>query len=203
MPTAPSASLIVHPDATRLNTNAPDINNAVTYVRLFIVGHGHVSLHSFSQASTFTNIDVVTGWANTFVTGVNDAANFCGYTETESGHSRAFVSIDGTVTTFSAPRTSGTRAEGINNRNRVVGWTVDHLGNGNGFRRDADGTFNWPLRAEGLINGFIFGLDDKGRMVGTGRSDPGDWPLALLATLRSICLLSLSWRAWIALLRDQ
>ena len=158
---------IVHPDA--INTNVRDINNAGTMCGFYSLLDGTYRGFLLS-GSTFTNIDV--GWDNTFVTGVNDAGNFCGYTETESGQAQAFVSIDGTITTFSVPRTSVTRAEGINNLNQVVGWTVDHFGNGNGFRRDADGTLNWPIRAEGLINSFIFGLDDKGRMVGSGRSDP-------------------------------
>jgi hypothetical protein len=146
---------IVHPNG--VSTYLSDINNTGTmcgsYTRANSTFHGF-----FLSGSTFTNFDLP--GPNTLVRGVNDAGDFCGTTI-----EKAFVSIDGTISTFAIPRQAITTAAGINNLNQVVGrgaWLQTEYS----FRRDADGTMNWPIRAPGSANTGMFGLDDKGRMVG-------------------------------------
>jgi hypothetical protein len=146
---------IVDPDGR--STYLEDINNTGTIcgesTRDGSTFHGF-----FLSGSTFTTFDL--GRDSTYLRGVNDAGNFCGTTA-----SQAFVSIDGTLTTFVIPKTGAIDAPGINNLNQVVGGAA-RLETEYSFRRDADGTLNWPIRAPGFTNTDMFGVDDKGRMVG-------------------------------------
>jgi len=54
----------------------------------------------------------------------------------------------------------------MNNLNQVVGGAVRYPQVEYSFRRDADGKIVWPIRAPGFANTGMFGVDDKGRMVG-------------------------------------
>src|SRR5207253_10275807 len=100
------------------------------------------------------------GTSDTYLRGVNDAGNFCGATVDQ-----AFVSIDGTLTMFAIPRAGITYAWGINNLNQVVGGAA-RLATEHSFRRLANGRIDWPIEAPGFANTDMFGVDDKGRMVG-------------------------------------
>ena len=92
---------------------------------------------------------------------MNDAGNFSGTTIDQ-----AFVSIDGTLTMFAIPRQAIIDAYGINSLNQVVGGAVHGAEIEYSFRRDADGKIVWPIQAPGFANTGMFGVDDKGRMVG-------------------------------------
>ena len=67
---------------------------------------------------------------------------------------------------FAIPRWSITDAYGMNNQNQMVGGAVRYPQVEYSFRRDADGKIVWPIRAPGFANTGMFGVDDKGRMVG-------------------------------------
>ncbi len=147
---------ILHPGA--VNTYLSDINNTGTMCGSYTLANG--TYHGFFlSGSTFTNFDLQT--PNTYLRGLNDLGNFCGTTV-----ERAFVSIDGVVTTFAIPRQAIVDAYGINNRNQAVGGAVRYPQVEYSFRRDPDGTFIWPIQAPGFANTGMFGVDDKGRMVG-------------------------------------
>ena len=146
---------IVYPASQ--STYLSDINNTGTMCGSYILDgtyHGF-----FLSGSTFTNFDLHT--PNTLLRGVNDAGNFSGTTIDQ-----AFVSIDGTLTMFAIPRQAIMDAYGINSLNQVVGGAVHGAEIEYSFRRDADGKIVWPIRAPGFANTGMFGVDDKGRMVG-------------------------------------
>jgi hypothetical protein len=146
---------IVYPNSQ--STYLSDINNTGTMCGSYILDgtyHGF-----FLSGSTFTNFDLHT--PNTLLRGVNDAGNFSGTTIDQ-----AFVSIDGTLTMFAIPRQAINEANAINNLNQAVGDAVRYPQVEYSFRRDADGKIDWPIRAPGFANTGMFGMDDKGRMVG-------------------------------------
>jgi len=146
---------IVYPNSQ--STYPSDINNTGTMCGSYILNgtyHGF-----FLSGSTFTNFELDT--PNTLLRGVNDAGNFSGTTI-----DRGFVSIDGTLTMFDIPKQVIIDAYGINSSNQVVGGAVHGAEIEYSFRRDPDGKIVWPIRAPGFANTGMFGLDDKGRMVG-------------------------------------
>ena len=148
---------IVYP--TSQSTYLSDINNTGTACGSYLLDgryHGF-----FLSGSTFTNFDLDT--PNTLLRGVNDAGNFSGTTIDQG-----FVSIDGTLTMFHIPRQSIIDAYGINSLNQVVGGAVAVQGFEieYSFLRRANGKLVWPIQAPGFRNTGMFGLDDKGRMVG-------------------------------------
>jgi hypothetical protein len=146
---------IVYP--TSQSTYLSDINNTGTMCGSYILNGAYHGF--FLSGSTFTNFDLNT--PNTLLRGVNDAGNFCGTTVEQ-----AFISIDGTLTMFAIPRYAITDAGGINNRNQMVGGAVRYPQIEYSYRRDPDGKIVWPIRAPGFANTGMFGVDDKGRMVG-------------------------------------
>jgi hypothetical protein len=146
---------IVYPGSQ--STYPSDINNTGTMCGSYILNGAYHGF--FLSGSTFTNFDLQT--PNTLLRGVNDAGNFSGTTI-----DRAFVSIDGTLTMFDIPRQAIIDAYGINSSNQLVGGAVHGAEIEYSFRRDPDGKIVWPIQAPGFANTGMFGLDDKGRMVG-------------------------------------
>ena len=145
---------IVHPDG--VDTYLSDINNLGTICGSYTLANTYHGF--FLSGSTFTNFDLRAD--NTLIRSVNDAGNFCGTTIEQ-----AFVSIDGNIEKFDIPKQAITVASGINNLNQLVGrgaWLQTEYS----FRRNADGKLDWPIKAPGFKNTGMFGLDDKGRMVG-------------------------------------
>ena len=141
------------------STYLSDLNNTGTMCGTYLLDgtyHGF-----FLSGSTFTNFDLHTRTGNTLLRGVNDAGNFCGDTI-----EKAFVSIDGTLTMFAIPKAAITGACEINSLNQVVGSEVHGPEIEYSLRRDPDGKIVWPIRAPGFANTGMFGMDDKGRMVG-------------------------------------
>jgi uncharacterized membrane protein len=147
---------VVYP--TGNSTYLSDINNAGTMCGSYGLANG--TFHGFFlSGSTFINFDLDS--PNTYLRGVNDAGNFCGTTIEQ-----AFVSIDGTLTLFAIPKEVITDAYGINNLNQAVGGAVRGPEIEYSFLRDPDGRIVWPIRAPGFANTGMFGVNDKGRMVG-------------------------------------
>lgn len=119
----------------------------------------------FTHGFVYSNgafTDVLVGSTNTFVTKINDAGNFCGYTQNPD---EGFVSIAGVLTRFTIPGAIYTYATGINNLDQVVGTyvTYEHY---YGFRREADGTFIYPIDVPGAATIYLFAINDDGQMVG-------------------------------------
>lgn len=170
---------IVYPNAE--STYLSDLNDTGTMCGSYILNgtyHGF-----FLSGSTFTNFEL--GTPNTLVRGVNDAGNFSGTTI-----DRAFVSIDGTVTMFDIPKQIIMDAYGINSSNQVVGGAVHGAEIEYSFRRDPDGKIVWPIKAPGFRNTGMFGMDDRGRMVGFVTSDAAPTQAVFLRPSRQFAVFS-------------
>jgi probable HAF family extracellular repeat protein len=148
---------IIYPGSQ--STYLSDLNNTGTMCGSYLLNGAYHGF--FLSGSSFTNFDLDT--SNTLVRGVNDAGNFSG-TTIEQG----FVSIDGTVTMFDIPGQAIIDAYSINSLNQVVGGAVAVHGFEveYSFLRGANGKLVWPIQAPGFRNTGMFGVDDKGRMVG-------------------------------------
>ena len=121
------------------------------------------------QAFTLYDVPEATG---TFVGGVNDAGDFCGYsTSGPIGTGEVFlpfVNIGGTYQCFTIPGMTDATAKAINNLGQVTGTYVDPTdASSHGYLREADGTLIYPLDLPAASELFITGLNDKGLIVGS------------------------------------
>ena len=160
---------IKHPNDTGRTTIVEGLNNLGTLCGNYLGLDGRY--HGFLLTdSTYTDVDV--GAGNTYVEAINDAGNFCGRIDTGGNEAQGFVISTGRYTTFTIGGEAFTFAFGINNLDRIAGTTatLDRL---NGFRRDVDGTINWPIRSPKFTIVYVFGIDDKGRMAGQARVPMG------------------------------
>ena len=129
-----------------------------------IITHGF-----FLDGSTYTQFDLP-GSENTYVTGVNDAGDFCGYGSTSTtGFHTGFVSIGGVVTTFSGPGGATISPLAINNLGQVVGY-YNPPDSAHGFFRAADGTLTNPIDYPNAIYTTLTGINDAGLIVGWYRN---------------------------------
>src|SRR6478736_6119944 len=105
---------IVDPNDTVGFTEGRRINNSRTVAGDYVISDG--TLHSFFlSGSTFTEYDVP-NTVQTNLLSINDVDDFTGGFDPDgSGIFQAFVSIDGTLTSFSVPGAAGTFAYEINN----------------------------------------------------------------------------------------
>lgn len=111
---------------------------------------------------TFSQYDVP-GQVGTKLTGINDAGDFCGWTD-----SSAFVSRGGSLVEFVIPDADYAFPQAINNLGQVVGcYRLTGTSQVHGFFRDADGTLTYPLDYPGAIFTEINGLNDNGLMSGS------------------------------------
>ncbi len=122
----------------------------------------------FYDGQTYTQYDYP-GAAQTTLEAVNDAGDFCGYYDLGfTDTATPFVSIGGTVTSFTLDGVDSVFPTDINNLGQVVGSYQDPA-NGtifHGFSRDTDGTLTYPLDYPGATFTFLAGLNDSGFIVG-------------------------------------
>lgn len=132
------------------------------------------SAHGFfydPATATFTRYDLPDR-VGTRVTGLNDAGDFCGSTD-----SSGFVSIGGALVEFSVPGSDLVFPVAINNLGQVVGsYRLPRSSQLHGFFRDADGTLTYPMDFPGAIYTQIMGLNDNGLIAGNYNLD--DDPIA-------------------------
>jgi len=97
-----------------------------------------------------------------------DAASFTGGFDPDgSGIFQGFVSVGGTLTSFSVPAAISTFAYEINNSNQlVVGYYIDSSAILHGYFRDTNGTLHFPIDPSGSTSTVLFGLNDKNWAVG-------------------------------------
>jgi hypothetical protein len=126
------------------------------------------NIHGFFLTNgTFTEYDVA-GAPNTFVQGINDPADFAGiFGDSFNGPFQAFVSIGGTITSFTVPGATSTLAYQLNNSNQlVVGYYVDSSGILHGYYRDKNGALHFPIDPPGSVGTVLFGPNDRNWVVG-------------------------------------
>ena len=125
------------------------------------MGPGHGFFYDQPTAS-FTQYDVP-GRSGTALSGLNDAGDFCGYTD-----SGAFVSIGGSLVEFTVPGAEHIYPKAINNLGQVAGTYQPVRSNQfHGFFRDADGTLTYPIDFPHALFTQITGLNDNGLIAGT------------------------------------
>lgn len=118
----------------------------------------------FLQGKTFTDYDVPNStW--TIVLGLNNAGDFCGSAIVDSVQ-QAFLSIGGTVTTFSVPGASNTLDYQINDNNQSCGYYIDASAIDHGLYVDADGTVHAPIDPVGSTGTVLFGNNKRDIIVG-------------------------------------
>ena len=126
------------------------------------------NIHGFFLTNgTFTEYDVA-GAPNTFVQGINDPGDFAGiFGDSFNGPFQAFVSVGGTITSFSVPGAVSTVAFQLNNSKQlVVGYYVDSSGILHGYYRDANGALHFPIDPPGSTLTVLFGPNDRNWVVG-------------------------------------
>jgi hypothetical protein len=130
----------------------------------------------FFSRGKYTQYDVA-GAIHTNVTGVNDAGDFCGYYFTDAAVITPFLNARGLLISFDIPGIDVVYARAINNLGQVAGGYVDPSDPQveHGFLRDADGTLTYPLDYPASLSSPIFGLNDKGVLVGTYRDSSLFW----------------------------
>ena len=80
---------------------------------------------------------------------------------------QAYISVGGTITSFSVPGAVATLAYQLNNSKKlVVGYYVDSSGILHGYYRDANGALHFPIDPPGSIGTVLFGDNDRNWVVG-------------------------------------
>jgi hypothetical protein len=101
------------------------------------------------------------------VLGINDVADFTGSFSYGSGIFQGYVSVGGTITSFSVPGALLTLAYEINNSKQlVVGYYIDSSGILHGYFRDANGALHFPIDPSGSVATVLFGLNERNWVVG-------------------------------------
>jgi len=139
-------------------TFASGINSSRTVCGSFLANGGYEGY--ILSGGIFTEFALSA--LHTFVGDLNDMNNFCGETISPN---QGFVSIDSAVTILSIEGGDYTSANCINNLNQVVG-SYTQGGETFGFYRDADGTLTYPIAVASAIGTTLYGLNDRGLMVG-------------------------------------
>src|SRR5262249_27259971 len=79
----------------------------------------------------------------------------------------AFVSLGGTLTSFSVPGAPNTLAYDITDSKRlVVGYYIDASGILHGYYRDANGTLHFPIDPTGSVGTIVIGDNNRKWVVG-------------------------------------
>jgi uncharacterized membrane protein len=158
---------IVDPNDTVGFTEGRGINNSRTVAGDYVISDG--TLHSFFlSGGTFTEYDVP-GAVQTNLLSINEPGDFTGGFDPDgSGIFQGFVSVGGTLATFSVPGAAGgTFAYEINNNKKlVVGYFVDAAGILHGYYRDANGALHFPIDPSGSVGTVLFGLNNRNWVVG-------------------------------------
>ena len=157
---------IIFPAAPGTVTFAEGINSAGLICGYFSPPN---EIHGFFyDGQTYTQYDVP-GANATFLFGLNDAGDFIGYYTTGNPQVQtAFVSIAGTLTPIEIPGVSSVNPAALNNLGQIVGVYLDPVDptRTHGFFRDTDGTLIYPLDYPGSRTSGLFGVNDKGQIVG-------------------------------------
>jgi uncharacterized membrane protein len=159
------STLIYDPAGDLKFTILTGINNFRTACGAYRSSDSHNHGFVLSGFHMFTPFDI-DGATDTFVFGINDAGNLCGGSFGPAGPA-AWVSIDGTVSTFTIPGSIWScYANGINKLNQSVGTYAESGVSSHGFFRQADGTLVYPIDVPGAVSTSLYGINEQGQIVG-------------------------------------
>lgn len=146
-------------------TNAMAVNNS-NLICGSVTTNGAFPHGFFYDGQTFTQYDLP-GALFTTLTGLNDADDFCGYASV-GADVVPFVSIKGTLVTFTLPGVTAVYPQGVNNLGQVAGYYLDPnvRATYHGFIRDTDGTLTFPPDNSHALTTEILGLNDAGLLAG-------------------------------------
>jgi hypothetical protein len=178
LPNGNFSAPIVEPNDTSNLTEVRGLNNSPLICGDYLGSDG--AFHGFflSNGSHFREFDIA-GALSSQVLGVNNVADFVGGFTGSSGVVRAFVSLGGTITSFSVARFPSTLAYQLNSSNQLVGYYTDKSGITHGYLRDGTGTLHFPIDPSGSTGTILFGLNDSNDVVGR-YADSGGLTHALL-----------------------
>ncbi len=161
---------LVEPNDFGLETVAAGINDSRIVSGYFTGSHAIFSGFFLSEGN-YTQF-VVPGAHDTFVTGLNNAGDFVGYSsDSVTGKTQAFVSIGGGISSIVIPGASISFAYGINVRDQYCGYYRAARA-AHGFYLDRNGTLQFPVDAPGGITIF-YGMNDRGWLVGSATDSAG------------------------------
>ena len=106
------------------------------------------------------------GALDTSVLGLNNAGDFVGNLVAGDGSSQAFISLSGSVTTYSVPGAILTASCQLNSSNESVGYYADSTGITHGFARNPTGLLRLPVDPPGSTGTILFGNNDHRSIVG-------------------------------------
>jgi hypothetical protein len=99
--------------------------------------------------------------------GLNDRGDMVGQVFAD-GRFQSFAILDGAYSYFTIPGSYYTAAEGINNRNRIVGWYCKpDCSSIHGFLMDRTGVYEIDVPAEGSYGTYLRGISNNGFLVGS------------------------------------
>jgi hypothetical protein len=165
---------IVDPDDTHMLTAVLGLNDSPTICG-WLWGADNYYHGFFLSDGTYTTYDVP-GELDTEITGINNGGDFVGTYYDPVTVFQGFISIGGTVTPVHIPGATYITPNGLNSRDQMVGLYTDGTSNeGYAFYSDGSGQLHYPINAPGGMNTFLYGINDRGVMVGgyatqTGRT---------------------------------
>jgi hypothetical protein len=149
-------------------TQANGVNDNMVVVGDFM-GKDNLMHGFFLRAGQFTPYDVKPGpdepasTLSTYMTAINNAGNFVGYTQKQGKPAIAYVN-NGTVKHFTF-QGNYTFAEGIDTNNEIVGWFIDSNFLVHGFYRAAGGKMT-QIDYPGAPTTVCLGINDMGQITG-------------------------------------
>jgi hypothetical protein len=155
---------IVDPNDTGSYTAGRGINNSRLICGEYLNGSDSTFHGYFLSGHNFSGFDAP-GFLDTTILGINNVGDFAGGVDDATGFAPAFVSIGGTITTFSVPGAASTTAYQLNSSNQTEGYYLDSSGFAHGFWRDTDGTLHL-INFPGALDTILFGNNDSNWMVG-------------------------------------
>ncbi len=155
---------IIDPDDTHNLTGAFGLNDAGTVCGYFF---GATDYHGFFlSGGSYAQFDVP-GSSGTVLQGINDVGDFAGYYYNQANAVEGFVSVGGAVTTIDVPGGYYVTPHQLNAANQVVGYYVNTTsGFSYGFYSTPAGTLKYPVAAPGSLTTYLYGINDRGWMVG-------------------------------------
>jgi probable HAF family extracellular repeat protein len=155
-------------------TNALGINNADQIVGYFFQDTPPSNNGFLYQNGAFTTIEAPGSLALSAAIGINDRGQIVGESDLGGSGARGFLYSNGAFDTINVPGSFTTSANGINNRDQIVGTYVIDASNpvqipALGFLY-ADGVFS-TIAVPGSAATKVNGINDSGQIVGTFTND--------------------------------